>query len=137
MNFPVFNFDADSDPDPAPTPSFTHVGKSLFSFIHSSAGLRCFIFLVSVIGVIIFSNLEIKFVIFCEKYCLIFDLVEVVMDRESDPPKKADPTGSGFTTLEETQVSEIGVYGTFMETLLGKYLLLLSRQAAPSRVCRV
>jgi hypothetical protein len=26
--------------------------------------------------------------------------------------KNADPTESGFTTIEETQVSEIGVFGT-------------------------
>jgi hypothetical protein len=66
QTFSAFNFDADSDPnpDPAPTTSFTHDGKSeiFFSFIHSSASLHCFIFLVSVIGVTIFNILEIKFV---------------------------------------------------------------------------
>jgi hypothetical protein len=43
---PTVHFDADPDPDP--TPGFTHVGKSKFFFIHSSAGLHGFFFLISV-----------------------------------------------------------------------------------------
>ncbi len=50
---PTFHFDAGPDPDPT-TLSFTHVGKSKNSF-HSNASLYCFIFLVSVIGVIMFN----------------------------------------------------------------------------------
>jgi hypothetical protein len=52
-------FDADLDPDLVT--SFTNFGKSEdknFSFIHISANPHCLIFLVSVIGVIIFSILD-------------------------------------------------------------------------------
>jgi hypothetical protein len=54
---PTFYFDVDPDPDPYPTSSYKQVGKSKFflTFIHSNASLHCFIFLISVIGVVIFS----------------------------------------------------------------------------------
>ncbi len=59
---PTYHFNADPDPDQDPEQdpslSFTHVGKSVQTFIHSSASLYCFIFLVSVIGVIIFNILD-------------------------------------------------------------------------------
>jgi uncharacterized membrane protein len=70
-------FDADPDPtfhfaaypDPDPTPSFTHVGISdffdifyslifLISFIYSTVSLHIFIFLVSVLGALIFNILD-------------------------------------------------------------------------------
>jgi hypothetical protein len=53
---PTFHFDADPHPVPDPTPSYTQVGKSefFFTFFHSNASLHFFIFLISVIGVIIF-----------------------------------------------------------------------------------
>ncbi len=53
---PTFHFDADPDPDP--NPRFTHVRTIFFTFIHSCASLHCFIFLVSVIFVIIFNILN-------------------------------------------------------------------------------
>ncbi len=51
---PTFNFDANPDLDP--TPSFTHVGKSEF-FFSLEWLLTFFFFLISVIGVILFSIL--------------------------------------------------------------------------------
>ncbi len=48
----------DADPGPNFTTSFTHLGKfedEKLSFIHTSASPHCLIFLVSVIGVIIFN----------------------------------------------------------------------------------
>ncbi len=51
----------DADPDPEPTLGFTHVWKVIFYFIfclNSSACSHCFIFLVSVIRVIILNILE-------------------------------------------------------------------------------
>jgi hypothetical protein len=60
---PTFHFDADPDPDtksnPDPTLIFTHVGKSENVFTAISC-LHCFIFLVSVIGVIMFNILDSK-----------------------------------------------------------------------------
>jgi hypothetical protein len=60
--------DADLDLDPDPTfhfvvdPSFTHGGKNqiffVLTFVHICALLFCFIFVVNVIGVIIFNILE-------------------------------------------------------------------------------
>ncbi len=61
---PTFYFDADTHPGPDATPSFTFVAKSEFLFFtHSSTSLHCFmmmtfIFLVIVIGVIIFNILD-------------------------------------------------------------------------------
>jgi hypothetical protein len=64
------NFHVDADPDPNwhkndvashadPTPSFTHVGKSVFyTFCHFIVSLQCFVFLISVKCVIIFSILN-------------------------------------------------------------------------------
>ncbi len=46
---PTFYFDAD--------PDFPYAGKfHFFPFFHSSASLHCFVFLVSVIGVVIFNT---------------------------------------------------------------------------------
>ncbi len=53
---PTFHFDANPDSYPVPADSLTLAEKSyFFLLIHSSASLHCFIFLVSVIGVIIFN----------------------------------------------------------------------------------
>jgi hypothetical protein len=65
---PNFHVDADPDPDPDwhqndadlyadSTPSFTHFGI-FFTFSHSFAILQCFIFLISVKDVQIFSILD-------------------------------------------------------------------------------
>jgi hypothetical protein len=46
----LFHFEAVPDPDPDPTPRFRHAGIQVITYIHSSACLYCFIFLVSFIG---------------------------------------------------------------------------------------
>jgi hypothetical protein len=56
--FPPFHFEAVPDPDQDPTARFRHVGIQVMTYIHSSACLYCFIFLVSFIGVIIFNILN-------------------------------------------------------------------------------
>ncbi len=57
----TFHFDPDPDPnqDPDSTPVL-HVleNQNFLDFIHSSARLNCFIFLVSVIGIISFNILD-------------------------------------------------------------------------------
>jgi hypothetical protein len=81
-------FDADPDSDPTfninadPAPGFTpleHVGKSelVLTFMHSSASLHCFIFLATVIGVIILNFLG-QHVTYCvlkfsgKKYTVVY-----------------------------------------------------------------
>jgi hypothetical protein len=53
----TFHFDADPDSNPNTAPSFSHIGKSekFSTFIHSISNLHCFIFLFSVIGIVIFN----------------------------------------------------------------------------------
>ncbi len=67
---PTFKYDTDSDPDPIP--NFTHVGKSLFFLLLFKAVL-VYIFLVSVIVVIIFNIFDSTFINFLEIYLVEMD----------------------------------------------------------------
>jgi hypothetical protein len=76
------HFDADPSPDLNLTPScFILENLFLLTYIHSSASLHCFIFLVSIIGVI---NLNIlgKILEFLVKYNLALHLVEMDTDQD-------------------------------------------------------
>jgi hypothetical protein len=81
----TFHCDANPDPDPGPNPCFTHAEKSekKFTLIHSCVSLYSFIFLASVIGVIVFHILDSILKFSVKKYSLTLHLVEI--DTDPDP----------------------------------------------------
>jgi hypothetical protein len=96
---PTLHFDADldPDPDPDPTPSFNTCWKirtKNLTFIHSSARLRCFVFIINVIGVINFQYFGHYIENFWKKYSLALQFVDMDTDWQAmgadpdpDPPK--------------------------------------------------
>jgi hypothetical protein len=81
---PTFYFDA--DPDPAPTLSYTHVGKSEFFLLFTRTAVPVYIvffFLLSVIGVIIFSVLDRIFEFVGKKIVYLYIYLE--KDADADP----------------------------------------------------
>jgi len=76
-----------SGSDPDPIPKF-YKRKKIF-LIHSSAGINCFTFLVSVIGVKIFCILDSILKFSGKKYSLALYLVK--LDRAPDPLIRLDP----------------------------------------------
>jgi hypothetical protein len=90
---PTFNIN--SDPAPGSTP-LEHVGKSelKLTFMHSSASLHCFIFLATVIDVIILNFLgqHVTYIeIFRTKVYSSLALHLVEMETDPDPDAARDP----------------------------------------------
>ncbi len=77
---PTFHFDAHPDPDPE---SLSQVRKSEIS----NASLLCFIYLISVIAVILFITLDSVLKFYGKKHSLSLHLVE--METDPDPFRQA------------------------------------------------
>ncbi len=82
---PAFHFDAVSDPDPT-VPKYYTFCKIKFSF-HSSVSNHCFIFLVSVIGVIVFNYFVQYTEVFWKKESFALHLLEKITYPALDPPR--------------------------------------------------
>jgi hypothetical protein len=82
---PTFHFDADPDPDPTLGSPLLENQEFIFIFIYSSANLNCFIFLASVIGIIISNIMESKLKFSGKNSRSASPFVAI--DTDPDPPK--------------------------------------------------